>query len=184
VFNINLKEIRYELENIAEINEVVKSFQKSSELHSKEFLRDIYHQDIPMKIALLSSHLKEKNEISERLRALLYNLSTLRSSILTKDRKEALKIINDFLKNTYSGVSVIANELNDFKKKINKLDSHYRMLMSYVPKTLDYKLTTEAEYKKYIGTLHSIHQKQKEIFLNISKLFMKLSKVSIKKLKK
>ncbi len=133
---------------------------------------------------MINSHLKEKDEISERLRALSYNLSILRSSVLTKDYRNTLKTINDFLKNDYSGVSVVIKELNDFKGKINELDNHYNLLMNYLPKALDYELTTEAKNKEHINKLQSVQQKQKEIFVNITKLFVKLSKVSIKKFKK
>lgn len=181
---MELKQIKEELEDIKEINEIVDNFQEFSELHDKEFLKQVYPQDIPFKLALMNSRIKEKNEISERLRGLSYNLSVLRSSILTKDHKNTLKIINDFLKNDYSGVSAITDELNDFKEKINRLDSYYNILMNQMPKTLDHKLTTEQKQKGYINKLHSLHQKQKKIFINTSKLFTELSKNSIKIMKK
>jgi len=184
VFAINLKEIREELENIKEINWIVDNFQRFSELHDKEFLKQVYPQDIPFKITLMNSHLKEKNEISERLRSLFFDLSVLRSSIVTKDKEKALKIIKNFLKNDYSGVSAITSELNDFKEKINALDEHYRLLMHYMPKTLDYKIKTEAKYNEHVNKLHSVHKKQKEIFVDIVRLFLKLSKSSLKSLRK
>ena len=82
------------------------------------------------------------------------------------------------------GISIIISELNDFKGKIKNLDSHYKLLMNYIPKTLDHKLTTEYKYKKHISKLHSIHKKQKNIFVNISKLFVKHSLSSLKSLRK
>lgn len=183
MFKINITDIREELDNLKEINEIVDNFQKFSDLHDKKFLKQVYHQDIPFRITLMNSHLKEKNEINERLRELSYNLSVLRSSIVTKDKEKTLKTINKFLKSDYSGVSVITDELNEFKEKINNLDEHYKLLMNYVPKTLDHKITTEAKYKEHINKLHSIHEKQKEIFVNTVRLFLKISKKGLKNLK-
>ena len=91
MFNINLKEIREELDNIKEINHLVDNFQKFSDLHEKKFLKSVYKRDIPFKIKLLNAHLKEKNEISERLRSLLYNLSVLRISIISKYKEKILR---------------------------------------------------------------------------------------------
>lgn len=184
MFKIDLKEIREELENLKEINEIIDSFQKFSELHDKKFLKQVYNQDIPLNISLTNSHLKEKNEISERLRELQFNLSVLRSSALTNNKEKTLKMINNFLKSDYSGINVITNELNDFKSKIKNLDEHYKLLMDYIPKTLDHKITTEAKCKELIDKLHSIHKKQKDIFLDISKLFVKHSIISLKSLRK
>jgi len=184
VFKINPTEIREELENLDEVNEIINNFQKFSELHDEKFLKQIYPQDIPLKISLTNSHLREKNEISERLREMHFNLSVLRSSALTNNKEKTLKMINNFLKSDYSGISIIISELNDFKGKIKNLDSHYKLLMNYIPKTLDHKLTTEYKYKKHISKLHSIHKKQKNIFVNISKLFVKHSLSSLKSLRK
>ena len=184
MFKINLTEIREELENLKEINEVINNFQKFSELHDKKFLKQVYNQDIPLNISLTNSHLKEKNEISERLRELHFNLSVLRSSTLTNNKEKTLKMINNFLKSDYSGISVLTNELNEFKGKIKNLDDHYKLLMDYIPKTLDHKLTTEVKCKGHINRLHSIHKKQKNIFVNISKLFVKHSLSSLKSLRK
>lgn len=183
MIDINSKEIREELENLKEINHIVDNFQKFSDLHDKEFLKQVYHQDIPFKITLINSHLKEKNEINERLRELYFDLSVLRSSILTKDKEKTLKTINKFLKSDYSGVSIITDELNEFKEKINNLDEHYKLLINYVPKTLDHKITTEAKYKEHIDKLHSVHQKQKDIFMDTVRLFLKISKKGLKNLK-
>lgn len=184
MFNINLKEIREELDNIKEINEIIDNFQKFSELHDERFLKQVYIQDIPINISLINSHLKEKNEISERLRELCFNLAVLRSSTLTKNKEKTLKTIHKFLKNDYSGVSVITSELNDFKEKISSLESHYKLLMDYVPKTLDHRITTEYKCRKHINKLHSIHKKQKELFVSIAGLFVKHSISSLKRLRK
>ncbi|MBL7054913.1 hypothetical protein ISS05_04100 [Candidatus Woesearchaeota archaeon] len=180
MFNINIIEIREELENLKEIKEVIDNFQKYSELHDKKFLKTVYQQSIPVEITLMNSHLKEKNELNERLRSLFYNLSVLRSSILTKDKEKTLKVINNFLKNDYSGIPAITNELNELKSKIKNLDDHYKLLMDYVPKNLEHKLTTEAKCKEHIDRLHSIHKKQKDIFMDISRWFVKLSRTGLK----
>ena len=184
MFKINLKEIREELDNIKEINEIIDNFQKFSELHDERFLKQVYNQDIPLNISLTNSHLKEKNEISERLRELSFDLAVLRSSTLTKNKEKTLKTINKFLKSDYSGVSVIASELNDFKERISSLESHYKLLMNYIPKTLDHRLTTEYKCKKHINKLHSIHKKQKKLFISIAGLFVKHSISSLKSLRK
>lgn len=184
MININFKEIREELDNIKEVNKTVDNFQKFSDLHDKKFLKQVYPRDIPLNATIINSHLKEKSEISERLRDMFYNLSVLRSSILTKDKEKTLKMINNFLKNDYSGVSAITSELNDFKEKINSLENHYNLLMNYMPKTLDNKIITEAKCIEHINKLHSIHKKQKELFVNIAGLFVKLSKTSLTNLRK
>lgn len=176
-----LTDINNELEEIKEINKIINLFEEHSDLHDKKFLKNIYDQNLPMKIKELNSKLKEKDEISERLREMSYYLSTLRTSILTKDKKQSISAISNFLTNKYAGLKTVIAELNDFKEKIKEADEHYRLLMRFIPNSLDHQLTTRKKYKDHRKNLLSLHAKQKEILQNVSKLFLNFSKKALRK---
>lgn len=176
----SLRDVKVEIENIKDINHAIRNFERYSELHDKEFLKSLENQDIPMRITLLNSEIKEKSEINERLSELCYYLSTLNTAVLTKDRVRAKNIIKNAMTNEYAGIKTILSELKDFSDKITDAEKHYSMLMEFLPKGLDTKLTTEKKYKDHMKKLKSIHNRQKEIFVNTTKMFLKMSKKGLK----
>ncbi len=110
------------------------------------------------------------------LRESFFYLNRLRTAIVLNDKKAKERVISNFLKNPYAGFSKIISELNDFKETIDETNKHYKVMMNYMPNSLDHELTTKTKLRQHISKLNQAHSKQKEVFINITKCFIKLNK--------
>ncbi len=110
-----------------------------------------------------------------------FNISLLGKSIITNNKDDTKKIINNIIQSDYSGIKTLIIELNDLKEVIDSLEDKYKLLMDYMPNTLDHKITTVDKNKKHIKRLNSLHTEQKTIFVDIVKLFIELGKRGLKK---
>lgn len=124
--------------------------------------------------------IKEKQEISQRFHSLSYAISWLKAAISLKDHIITGKAIESALKNKYSSISSIADELNSLKESIEKLENiHLELLKSGL--SLDVKALMEQEFTQKRKKLEELHSKQKGILLNLSYIFTSLAKDSVKK---
>ena len=172
----NFSEIKEKLDNLEEIDETIDNFEKNSIFHSEYFLKKAKNEHLALKIKLLNSELKEKNEINERLQSLGYNLGLLRTLLIVKDDKVFKKIKESFLTNDYSGIPVIIKELNDFKNKINESESSYKNLINEKYSSIDFKVRHEHELEGHLKNLHEIHKKQKRLLVSMGLMFTSLLK--------
>ena len=173
-------EIKKELESLEEINELIENFEKNSIFHSNVFLKRAKNQHLAVKIKILNSELKEKNEINERLQSLGYNLGLLRMLQVVKDDKAFKKIKESFLTNDYSSIPVIIKELNNSKEKIDELENDYKALINQGYASIDFKVRHEHELDEHLKSLNNIHKKQKQLLKSMAIMFVKLSKNILK----
>jgi len=176
----SFSEIKNKLENLEEIDGLIDNFEKNSIFHSEFFLKKAKNQNLALKIKILNSELKEKNEINERLQSLGYNLGLLRTLLIVKDDKVFKKIKESFLINDYSSIPVIIKELNGFKDKINEAESSYKNLINEKYSSIDFKVRHEHELEEHLKNLHEIHKKQKQLLISMGLMFAKLVKDILK----
>jgi len=176
----NIDEIRKDIENLENINFIVKNFEKDSLLHKKKFLKKANNSERALKIKLLNSKIRERQDINEKLKILLYHLSLLKSTPLTKDYNAAKRCIDQFTTNNMTKISIVLKEIDNFKNNIKELDTHYKSLLSNYPLTLDHKITAEFDYKNMLNNLFNINKKQKRITSVLGKSFVKTAKELIK----
>jgi len=146
----------------------------------KDALEQIEDFNLLLKIRKLSSEMKGKKAINDKLDTLHFSLNILKNAD-SNDIKPLKNIMNLFLYNNDTKIETIIRELNDFKHKINEVKKHHENLL---PKSLDNKLKIEGKYNKHIEKLHSMHKRQKAAFISITKLFLKLAKNHIKNQKR
>ena len=143
---------------------------KESSMHIKN--------DEFIQIRLLISEIKDKKEITEMLNSLGYNIGLLRASILRQDKQKMAQDIIKIMKNNYYGINSIINELSSLKNKLDQLESlQINLLNSEL--SLDVKTIMEQEFRKKHKKLDEIYTKQKNILLNLSNVFLKLTKKSV-----
>lgn len=174
--NTSIDEIRKEIENIGNIALIIKNLEKS-QLYKRKSKKN---SEKLLKIKLLSSKIRERQEINEKLKILLYHLSLLKSTQLTKDYNAAKRSIHQFTTNDFTKISTVLRDINNFKSNIEELDKHYKELLSNYPLTLDYKLNIEFNYKNTLNNLFNINKKQKQITSALGKSFVKTAKELIK----
>lgn len=168
----NFTELKNELENLDEINELIDNFERNSFFHSKYFLKKATNQHLAMKLKLLNSELREKNEIFEKLHSLAYNLGLLRTVLFVKDENIFKNIKKSFLTNEYSSINVILKDLNNFKEKIIELETNYKALINENYSSVDFKVRHEHDLEEHFKKLNGIYEKQKLLLLSMGKMFV------------
>ena len=129
---------------------------------------------------LLISEINEKQEIAGRLNSLSYSVGWLKAATLIKDSSIVNKAIKNIISNEYSSIKVIVSELNSFKAKIDKLeDFHTGLLKGGL--SLDVKAVLEQDFRKKRKKLDEVYNKQKNILLNLSSIFINLTRDSVLK---
>lgn len=88
------------------------------------------------------------------------------------------KLLGVFLQDKNTKIESMVHELNDFKSKLQEIKRHHSRLL---PKSLDNKIEIEEKYGKHLEKLHSIHKRQKQAFISLTRLFLKMAKRHIAK---
>ena len=177
---MDLYSLKKELDILNNSSKVFDNFEKESMHIDKDALEQIEDFNLLLKIRKLSSEMKGKKAINDKLDTLHFSLNILKNAD-SNDIKPLKNIMNLFLYNNDTKIETIIRELNDFKHKINEIKKHHENLL---PKSLDNKLKIEGKYNKHIEKLHSMHKRQKAAFISITKLFLKLAKNHIKNQKR
>lgn len=178
--DMDLYSLKKELDILNSSSKIFDNFEKESMHIDKDALEQIEDFNLLLKIRKLSSEIKSKKAINDKLNTLHFNLNILKNSD-ANGIKPIKNIFNLFLYNNETKIDNIVNELNDFKHKISQIKKHHENLL---PKSLDNKLKIEGKYGKHIEKLHSIHARQKNAFISTIRLFLKLAKNHIKTLQK
>lgn len=132
---------------------------------------------------ILISEIKEKQEITNRLNSLNYNVGWLKSAIIMNDKNIIDKTINNILKHESSSIAAIVSELDSLKSKIDEFKNfHINLLKTSL--SLDAKTIMEQDFREKHKNLIDMHNKQKIVLLNLSDIFVKLTKNSVLKNKK
>ena len=171
----NFEEIKKDLEELYEYDITFEDLEKSrlfkeSSMHIKN--------DEFIQARFLISEIKDKKEITEMLNSLGYNIGLLRASILRQDKQKIAQDITKIMKNNYYGINSIINELNSLKTKIDKHENLHTSLMNN-DLSLDVKAIMEQDFRKKHKKLDEIYKQQKNILLNLSNVFLKLTKKSV-----
>lgn len=175
---LDLYSLRQELLSLNESSHVFDSFESETKHVNKEHLEQIHDLGLLMRMRNLASQIKHKKHISDKLHTLHFNLNILKNTVDVSAIKNAF---NAFLYSDETKISSIVGELNDFKAKLDEFKINHSKLS---PKGLDIKLEIEEKYKNHIEKLHSVHQRQKNAFISLAMLFLKLTKRHIKNLQK
>ena len=168
------EETKKDLESLHGHNDIFEELEKSSifEAENSMYIKN----DVPVQIKLLISEIKVTQEITERLHSLVYNVGWLKSAIFIKDKNIISKATKNIIKHEYSSISSLISELNSLKNKIEKFENLYTDLLSNDLLSLDIKILLEQDFKNKHKKLDGLHKKQKNILLNLSNIFIKLTK--------
>ena len=177
----SLEEVKKELESLHEYNIVFEELEKAN-LYTQENSMHL-NNNIFIQTSSIITDVKEKQEITRRLGSLSYTIGWLKSAISVKDQSITSKAIESVLKNKYSSISSIVNELNSLKSGIEKLENvHSELLNSGL--SLDVKTLMEQDFSQKHKKLKELHSKQKSILLNLSNIFAVLAKDSVREKRK
>lgn len=174
----SFEQIKKDLEDLQEYDIVLEELEKCNFFAPEN---SIYiDNDTLVQFSSLISEIMQKQEIKDRLNSLSYSISWLKASVLIKDKDIANKAIGSIIKNNYSSISTIVSELNNLKSKIDELEGlHTNLLKSGL--SLDIKTLLEQDFKEKHVKLNDLYKTQKSILLNLSNIFVKLTKENILK---
>ena len=179
--NRSFEETKRDLEELHEYNIIFEELEKSTFFQAENSIH--LDNDVFMQNQLIISEIKEKQEITNKLNDLTYNVGWLRAAIVIKDKTIINKAINNILKHENSSINAIVTELNSLRNKIDEFENlHTNLLKSSL--SLDTKTLMEQDFKEKHEKLNELYSKQKNIFLNLSSIFIKLAKDSVLKKKK
>ena len=168
--------MRKEIDKLGNPGFIIRDFEKTSLLHKNKFIEKQDNNKKMLKITIINSKIKERQEINEKLKILLYHLSLLKATKLTKDYNAAKRCMHQFMTNNFTNVNAVLRDIDNFKCDIKELDKNYRGLLIGYPSTLDYKITREFGYKNLIDNLSSMIKKQKQLTAAIGKSFVNSSR--------
>jgi len=127
-----------------------------------------------MQFRLLASEIMDKQDITNKLKSLAHNTDLLSSVSPTKHQDLAIRIV----KNNFSSMHSIITDLNSLKNSVDKFENLHTTLMNS-GLSLDVKILLEQDFRNKHVKLNEIYRKQKNIFLNLSSIFLKLAKGSV-----
>ena len=172
----SLEETKKDLEELNEFGVVFDELDSPFEAQASMYLDN----NAFMRNQLLISEIKDKQEITDRLNSLSYSVGWLKAAIIIKDNNIAAKAIKNIMKNEYSSINSIVSELNSLKNKIDKLEILHTSLLKS-GSSLDVKTLLEQDFREKRKKLNGVHNKQKNILLSLSNIFIRLTKHSVLK---
>lgn len=176
--NKNFEEAKKGLEELYEYGILFEELDNNF-LNAENFMH--INNDIFIKTTLLISEIKEKQEITNRLNSLSYNVGWLKSAIIIKDSNIISKSIKNVMNNEYSSINAIISELNSLKSSIDKLKRLHSNLLDSNILGLDIQILLEQDFKRNYEKLYGLYNKQKDILLNLSSIFINLTRDSVLK---
>lgn len=175
------EETKKDLEELYEYNILFEEMENNN-FFAPENSMHLTNDDF-IQTRLLISGIKEKQEISERLSSLSYSVGWLRTGVLIKDKNIVNKAIKNIVQNEYSGINLIVSELNSLKNGIEKLESLHTRLLDNNMLSLDTKILLQQDFEGKHEKLNEVYNRQKNILLNLSSIFVKLTKETMLKKK-
>ena len=173
-FESDFEEAKNQLKEIHDHNSVFEELDRPFEAQSSMHIDN----NTFMQNQLLISEIQEKKEITHRLNSLVYNIGWLKSAIIIKDDIIINKAISNILKHENTSINAIVSELNSLKNKIDQFENiHTNLLKSSL--SLDAKTLLEQDFRKKHKKLNNLHNKQKNALLNLSSIFVRLTKDSV-----
>ena len=165
----NFEAAKKEIDSLYKHDSVFESLEKSS------YFEEAGKNNALSGIKSLISEIKEKQRITENLSSLSYNIKWLRSAMLIKDENIAGKAIKSILKHEDSSINSIISQLNSLKSKISELESLHEDL-SKSGLSLDVMALLEQDFREKREKLNNVYDKQKNVLLSLSSIFVDLTK--------
>ena len=178
----SFEETKKDLEELYEDNILFEEMEKSNFFAPQTSMH--ISNDAFIQTRLLISEIKEKQEILERLGSLSYSVGWLRTGVLIKDKNIVSKAIKSIMKNEYSSINTIVSELNSLKNIIERLENLHTGLLDNNLLSLDIRILLQQDFESKHEKLHEIYNRQRNILLNLSSIFIKLTKKAMLKKKK
>ncbi len=175
--NRNFEEVKQDINELKEYNIAFEHLEKSNLFEESSMHID---NDSFIQFKALAIGIKEKQEITKKLDRLSCNIELLKTITLTKDKhkKGNMFITDKIIKDDYSGINSIINELSSLKNKVDSIGNlHTNLLKSGL--SLDVKALIEQDFSDKHKKINEAYNKQKNILLNLSNMFLNLTKDSI-----
>lgn len=177
----SFEEVKKDLEEVYEDYIFLEEIEKNNFFTPKNSMN--IDNDTFVQTRLLISEIKDKQEISKRLSSLSYSIGWLKTGVIIKDENIVGKAIKSIMKNDYSSINVIVSELNSLKDAIGRLENLHTRLLDNNILSLDAKILLQQDFESKHEKLNGLHNRQKNILLNLSSIFVKLTKKTMLKKK-
>ena len=178
----SFEEIKKDLEELYEYDIVFEELEKDNFFAPKNSIH--IGNDAFLHLRLLISEIKEKQDIKERLSSLSYNVSWLMSGTVIKDKNIVSKAIKNIMQHKHSSINIIVSELNSLKDRIERLENLHTSLLDKNMLSLDTRILLQQDFETKHEKLKEIYNRQKNILLNLSNIFVRLTKDTALKNKK
>lgn len=175
----SFEEIKKEIQELHEYDVILEELEKSNFFAPENSIH--INNDTLIQFSSAISKIRQSGEIKYRLNSLSYSVGWLKNSVLLNDKDIANKAITNIIQNEHSSISSVVSELNNLKGRIDNLEGlHISLLKSGL--SLDVKALLEQDFKEKHEKLNDFYNKQKGILLNLSSIFIDLTKeIALKK---
>ena len=167
----SFSETKNDIEELHEYNIDIEDLEISTLF--KEGSMYVNNEDF-VQFRLIASEIKDKQEITNKLKSLADNIDLLNSISPKKHQDFAIRIV----KNNFNSMHSIITDLNSLKNSVDKFENLHTTLMNS-GLSLDVKILLEQDFRNKHVKLNELYLKQKNIFLNLSSIFLKLAKSSV-----
>ena len=167
----SFSETRKDIEELQEYDIVFEDLERSTLFEESSMY--VNNEDF-MQFRLLASEIMDKQDITNKLKSLSHNISLLNSISPTKHKDFAIRIV----KNNFNSMHSIITDLSSLKNNSDNFENLHTTLMNS-GLSLDVKILLEQDFRNKHVKLNELYLKQKNIFLNLSSIFLKLAKSSV-----
>ncbi|HLC65407.1 MAG TPA: hypothetical protein VJI46_04765 [Candidatus Nanoarchaeia archaeon] len=173
---LDFPEIKKEIDELMETESQFRSF--SPGLFQEELRANA---DTLVRMRLLCSQLKERSEINEKLESLAYYLGQLRYSIFSKDNESLKRVLRKFLADKHTNIRSILADIQAFKRELEEIRGLFEKLSHEKSAPLDVWISHASYLESQMKLFSEIQERQKNIALNIGRLFVRTAKKQLKK---
>ena len=182
---MDLREVKKEVESLANVEESLERLEECWLKPSSPFLQNLTEKDkeeLNRKLAGLGrsfNGLKEGQRINEKLKHYARYLIELKLTTLNGDKEKSVLITNRLLNDEFLNFQRTIAEINSFKEQVDGLHSSYQQVNEW----LQNKLTLE-ESLEFMDQPHKLHlqavlktaEKQKAVIKKLGEQLVELTR--------
>ncbi|MBI2134403.1 hypothetical protein HYU09_00285 [Candidatus Woesearchaeota archaeon] len=169
---INLDEIKDSLEELHAHNIVFEGLEHGL---YEESLIDNYDY---ARLGSVISEIKGKKGIANKLKSMSHNVDLLNGIVLEKSHIKHQSFVTRIIENNLNCMNSVIEDLILLKGNLDELEYlNGSLLSSRLP--LDIKILLEQNFERKHKKMSEIYAKQKNLMVNLSRIFIKLAKKSV-----
>ena len=133
-----------------------------------------------LKMKVLLSEMKGKEEIRNKLALLTHHIGLMRKSLLINDKDKLLGSIAMFIKNPYARLSGVIQDITSLERLVKEFDHYYETYIRQNAQSLDHRLHLEKGYSQAMQQLNLCLRGKKVVAASLGRMFVEMGRSLIR----